>query len=144
MKFEEIISISGMPGLYKSVSQRGDGLVVTSLTDGKTGFVSSRVHTVTILESISVYKNGDETTPLKDVFNAMFENETKLPLPKPEAKPDELRTYFKKISPDHDEERVHTSDIKKIIRWYSVLRDNKIVPVPVEPTAETGTEKKAD
>lgn len=130
-----------MPGLYKSVSARGDGLVVTSLTDGKTGFVSSRVHTVTLLESISVYKKGDETVPLKEVLNAMFENQAKIPMPKPDTKPEALRAYFEKILPDHDEENVHTSDIKKIIKWYSVLRDNKIVPVPAD---KIEAEKKAE
>lgn len=143
MKFEDIISVSGMPGLYVSVSPRGDGLIVTSLADGKNGFISSRIHGVTLLDSISVYKKGDETAPLKKVLNTMFENEAKIPMPKPDAKPEALRAYFEKILPGHDEENVHTSDIKKIIKWYSVLRDKNIVPVPDE-SPEAGTEKKAE
>lgn len=143
MKFEEIISISGMPGLYKSVSSRGDGLIVTSLADEKTGFVSARTHGVTLLDNISVYKKMDEMVPLKNILNSMFENEAKNPLPKTDAKPEALRSYFEKILPDHDEEKVHTSDIKKMIKWYSVLRDKNVIPIPAE-TAETDAEKKAE
>jgi hypothetical protein len=143
MKFEEIISITGMPGLYKTVSSRGDGLIVTSLADEKTGFVSARTHGVTLLDNISVYKKMDEMVPLKNILNNIFESETKTPLPNAGAKAEVLRNYFEKILPDHDEERVHISDIKKIIKWYSVLREKNILPIAVEP-AEAQAEKKAE
>ena len=33
----------------------------------------------------------------------------------------ELQEYFAAILPNFDRERVHTSDIKKLIQWYNIL-----------------------
>ena len=56
MKFNEIISISAMPGLFKLVSNRGDGIIVTNIEDGKSTFVSKRLHQITSLENISIFR----------------------------------------------------------------------------------------
>ena len=37
------------------------------------------------------------------------------------ATPDELHAYFTKVLPDWDQERVHNSDIKKLLQWYDIL-----------------------
>ena len=42
------------------------------------------------------------------------------------ASGDELREYFAKVLPDFDRERVHNSDIKKLIQWYDILIKNGI------------------
>ncbi|MDY3858294.1 MAG: hypothetical protein SO006_05480, partial [Muribaculaceae bacterium] len=34
---------------------------------------------------------------------------------------DALRAYFKTILPDFDEERVYTTDIRKLLSWYNDL-----------------------
>ena len=34
-----------------------------------------------------------------------------------------MREFFREIAPDHDEEKVYASDMKKIISWYQVLKD---------------------
>ena len=33
----------------------------------------------------------------------------------------ELRDYFAEILPNFDQDRVHDSDIKKLIQWYNIL-----------------------
>ena len=33
----------------------------------------------------------------------------------------ELQNYFAEILPDFDRDRVHTSDIKKLLQWYEIL-----------------------
>lgn len=38
----------------------------------------------------------------------------------------ELRSYFAEILPDFDRERVHDSDIKKLLQWYDILVNNGI------------------
>ena len=55
MKLSEIVSVTGMPGLYKASGKRTDGLIVTSLTDGTTKFVSGRVHLFSTLDNITIY-----------------------------------------------------------------------------------------
>ena len=37
------------------------------------------------------------------------------------ASGNELRDYFAKVLPEFDRERVHNSDIKKLIQWYDIL-----------------------
>ena len=38
----------------------------------------------------------------------------------------ELREYFAEILPNFDRERVHDSDIKKLLQWYNILIKNGI------------------
>ena len=33
----------------------------------------------------------------------------------------ELQNYFAEVLPDFDRDRVHTSDIKKLLQWYEIL-----------------------
>ena len=33
----------------------------------------------------------------------------------------ELHDYFAEVLPDYDRDRVHDSDIKKLIQWYNIL-----------------------
>lgn len=42
------------------------------------------------------------------------------------ASGDELREYFAKVLPEFDRDRVHNSDIKKLIQWYNILIQNGI------------------
>ena len=42
------------------------------------------------------------------------------------ASGDELREYFAKVLPEFDRDRVHNSDIKKLIQWYDILVKNGI------------------
>ena len=34
-----------------------------------------------------------------------------------------LREYFREVAPDHDEEKVYASDMKKILTWYSLIKE---------------------
>ena len=50
---------------------------------------------------------------------------------------DELREYVAKVLPEFDRERVHNSDIKKLIQWYNILIvngvtdfENELQPTP--------------
>ena len=35
-----------------------------------------------------------------------------------------VKAYFQKVYPDMDFERVYASDMKKMVKWYSVLKAN--------------------
>ncbi|NPA68127.1 MAG: hypothetical protein GXO50_05915, partial [Chlorobi bacterium] len=41
--------------------------------------------------------------------------------------PEELKKYFEQAVPEYDKDRVYTSDIKKIIKWYNILIDANIL-----------------
>lgn len=123
-----------MPGLYEILSSKSDGAIVRSLEDGSTKFVSSRVHNLSHLESIEIYTAG-ENVALADVFGAIKASS--------EAKPDvkdnkALRGYFEKVYPDMDFDRVYTSDMKKMVNWYSVLEKHNVDFTPKEETPAEG------
>jgi hypothetical protein len=152
MDYNRIVAVTGMPGLYEVLSSKSDGAIVRSLDDKSTKFVSSRIHNLSHLESIEVYTQRDNVT-LADVFMAMQQNGVPLPDVKDNKS---LKGYFEKVFPELDFERVYTSDMKKMVKWYEVLSANNVdftvkpaeedepeseeVPVaaePVQPKAKT-------
>ncbi|MFL5738666.1 MAG: DUF5606 domain-containing protein [Flavisolibacter sp.] len=122
MDYNRIVAVTGMPGLYEVVSSKTDGAIVRSLEDKSTRFVSSRVHNLSHLESIEVYTVRENVT-LSDVFSAMKQSGGALPDTKDNKV---LKAYFEKVFPDLDFERVYTSDMKKMVKWYEVLNENEI------------------
>jgi len=122
MEYGKIIAVTGMPGLYEMLSSKGDGAIVRSLDDQSTKFVSGRVHNFTHLESIEVYTQK-ENVNLVEVLNAMKSSDEKLP---DEKDGKAITAYFQKVYPQLDFDRVYTSDMKKMIKWLSVLLKNNI------------------
>ncbi|MFN5641259.1 MAG: DUF5606 domain-containing protein [Sphingobacteriales bacterium] len=122
MEYSKIVSVTGLPGLFEILSNKSDGAIVRSLEDKATKFVSSRVHNLSHLESIEVYTNG-ENVNLVDVFKAMESKGSALPAEK-DAKA--VKSYFEKVFPELDFERVYNSDMKKMIRWYQILKANNV------------------
>ena len=43
-------------------------------------------------------------------------------MPDPKAEGQALKTFFREVAPKHDDERVYTSDIKKIITWFNIIK----------------------
>ena len=124
---QTIIAISGKPGLYKLVSRAKNSLIVEILDETHRRIPAFASDRITSLADIAMYTEGDDV-PLAKVL----ENLKKLEEGKPasidfkKAKGDELRDYFAKVLPDFDRERVHNSDIKKLIQWYNILVANGI------------------
>lgn len=132
MEYGKIIAVTGLPGLFELMSSKSDGAIVTSLDDKTTKFVSSRIHNFSHLESIEVFTVRDNVN-LAEVFQAMEKNGDKIPDGK-DAK--ELKSYFEKVYPDLDFTRVYNSDLKKMVKWYQVLKENN-VEIKVRTAEET-------
>lgn len=122
MEYSKLVAVTGLPGLFELVSSRGDGAVVRSLDENKTQFISGRVHNFSHLESIEVYTQRDNVN-LVDVFNAMEKDGGSLPDAKSN---DAVKKYFQKVYPEMDFERVYTSDMKKMVKWYDSLKKHNI------------------
>jgi hypothetical protein len=122
MEYNRIVAVTGMPGLFEVVSSKSDGAIVRSLEDQSTKFVSSRVHNLSHLESIEVYTVRDNVQ-LADIFTAMKASDAAMPDVKDNKA---LKSYFEKVYPDLDFDRVYSSDMKKMIKWYEVIENNKI------------------
>lgn len=136
MEYSKIISVTGLPGLYELITSKGEGAVVRSLDDKTTRFASSRIHNFSHLESIEVFTTG-ENVNLVEVFNAMEKKGGSLPDSKDNAG---IKKYFEKVYPDIDFERVYNSDLKKMIKWFEVLKKNNIEIKLSEPEPEAEPE----
>ncbi|MCA1762810.1 MAG: DUF5606 domain-containing protein [Cryomorphaceae bacterium] len=134
MDLSKILSISGKPGLFEIISQSRGGVVVASLNDGKKMTVG-QTQRVSTLSDISVYtEDGDE--PLKDILKSFHEFSGGEPIEIAMNDSQELRNFFTGILPDHDEERVYASDIKKMVKWYNLLLKNEMLDFSEEETPE--------
>jgi len=135
MEYNKVIAVTGLPGLYELLSSKSDGAIVRSLDDKSTRFVSSRIHNFSHLESIEIY-TVRENANLVDVLKAMEGSSEKLPDEKDNTA---LKAYFTKVYPDMDFGRVYTSDLKKMVKWFSVLKANNIEIKLSEPAEEAET-----
>jgi len=138
MDLESFVSVSGIGGIHKVITTRNNGLIIEDLTTGKTRFISSRKHQFTPLESISIYTEDGDSKPLSEVFQSIKDNTAKTPVPQTFNSSDDTKAYFETILPDYDKDRVHASDMKKIIKWYNFLEEKKLL----HPKKES--EKKTD
>tara|TARA_B100000795_G_scaffold264263_1_gene244544 strand:- start:2604 stop:3023 length:420 start_codon:yes stop_codon:yes gene_type:complete len=119
MEFSKIISVAGKPGLFHAISQTKSGFIVESLIDKKR-FPIPSTNNVSLLENIAIY-TYEEEVPLLDVFKSMYEKtEGKEAISHKESGKN-LTAYFSEVLPGYDEERVYTSNIKKVIQWYNLL-----------------------
>ncbi len=127
MEYKEIVSVTGLSGLYQLLSTKSDGAIVRNIGDKTTKFISARQHNVTPLESIEVYTIA-ENVRLQNVFQKMQEHETTIPLidHKTASKTD-ITGYFKSVFPEFDEDRVYASDMKKMLKWYDLLQSNDLL-----------------
>ncbi len=141
MEYNKLVSVTGLGGLFELVASKADGGIVRSLEDKTTKFVSSRQHSFSHLESIEIYTTSDNVN-LVDVLNAMKDSKEKRPDAN-DAKA--LKAYFQKVYPTMDFERVYTSDMKKMVKWLTLLEANnieiKLSEAPAEDTPVTEAPK---
>ena len=144
---KKILSISGRPGLYKLISYGKNMILVEGLADGKRFPVHSRER-VMALGDISIYTTSEDL-PLSQVLENIgkkFDNK-KLDA-KAYSTPDQLHEFIGSVLENWDEERVHNSDIKKIVSWYNILIEAGITDFSAkdeeEEVAEENTEEKKD
>lgn len=136
MEYNKLISVTGFSGLFELVSSKNDGAIVKSLEDNTTKFVSNRQHQFSHLESIEIYTN-DENVNLTEVFKAMDASSIALPSEKDNKA---VLSYFEQVFPAMDFERVYNSDMKKMVRWFNVIKKHNIEIKLSEATEENTQE----
>lgn len=124
---QTILAISGKPGLYKLVSRAKNSLIVEMLDESHRRIPAFATDRITSLADIAMYTDTDDV-PLHKVLTSLktLEDGKAASIDIKKAAGDELREYFAKVLPDFDRERVHNSDIKKLIQWYNILIANGI------------------
>ena len=117
---KKILSISGRPGLYKLVSYGKNMLLVEALADGKRFPVHTRDRVIA-LGDISIFTTADDIPLAKVLENVGKKFENKAIDTTAYSTPEKLHEFIGTVLENWDEDRVHNSDIKKIISWYNIL-----------------------
>jgi hypothetical protein len=138
MEFSKIISVTGKPGLFQVVSQSKNAIIVESLLDQKRLAINA-TQNVSLLENIAIYTYEKEV-PLLTVFKAMFEKSEGKEAISHKESGKKLTGYFSEILPDYDDERVYTSNIKKVIQWFNLLVNSGMDFSAIEESSETESE----
>ena len=119
---QTILSIAGRPGLYKLVSRGKMNLIVEALDETHKRQPAFATDRVTSLADIAMFTDSEDI-PLGDVLAKIRDKEggkvASLNWRKASAK--ELQDYFAEVLSDFDRDRVHSSDIKKLLQWYEIL-----------------------
>ena len=126
MNLEKVVAVSGLPGLYKLVTPRNNGLIVEDFDTGKKRFISIRQHVFTPLASVSIFTE-DEPEELNTIFAAMEAKAGELDADTALENNQDLAEYFGEILPSYDRDRVHIGDMKKVVKWYLFLRDHQLL-----------------
>lgn len=119
MNIDKIVSIAGKPGIFEIKSQTKGGIIVESLQDKKRFPVNS-LQSISALSDIAIY-TYEEEIPLREVLHNMFKKENGAAALDHTSDAKKLKEYFAEVLPNYDEERVYTSNIKKVVQWYNIL-----------------------
>jgi len=140
---KKILSISGKPGLYKLVSQGKSMLIVESLVDKRRQPVYLRNRIVS-LGDIAMYTDADEV-PLRQVLNSIKAKQGgKVVAGDLKAMTnDELYAFLGEVLPEFDRDRVHPTDVRKLISWYNLLIESGITDFDEEEEGENNKEEEA-
>ena len=123
MKIADIATVTGKGGLYKVVAPTKSGVILESLDDAKTKMIATTSHRLSLLNEISIYTTTKEgNVPLEDVLKKIQKDFGDDPGVDTNSDSDELKAFMKSVLPEYDEDRVYTSDIKKLVRWYALIR----------------------
>ncbi len=127
MELKELASISGKGGLFKVLKPGKAGMILESLDESKTRLVVNPSMKMSLLDEISIYTRSKEgTMPLGDVLRKIhkeFPGDLKVDV---NSDPSQLMRFLKAVLPEFDEDRVYASDIRKLVRWFEIIR--KVAP----------------
>ena len=138
-----ILSVSGKPGLYKLISQGKNMLILEALDATKKRFPVYGHDKVISLGDIAMYTD-DEEVALAEVLESVKtkSNGGVTAIDYKKASADELQAFMAEVLPTYDHDRVHNSDIKKLIQWYNILVSNGVTEfVAPEAEEEAATEE---
>ena len=136
---QTVLAIAGKPGLFKLISRAKNSLIVEALDATHKRQPAFGTDRITSLADIAMFTDTEDV-PLTDVLDSMktIEEGKKSSLDLKKASGDELREYFAKVLPAFDRDRVHSSDIKKLIQWYNILVENGITDFKEEMAPTEG------
>lgn len=125
--------------MFRVVAPTKSGVILETLDEAKSKMVATTNHRLSLLNEISIYTvNKEGNVPLEDVLKKIqmeFGDDLGVD---GNSDSDELRAFMKSVLPEFDESRVYTSDIKKLVRWYGIIRQH--APEVLAENSEENTE----
>jgi len=123
--FNDVVSVTGLPGLYQVIKNNDNSIVVESLDESKKRQLIRGNMMVSKLTDVSIYTE-EESEPLLTVLQAIKEKYgNDLPVGKKSSKT-ELMDFLEGVLPGFDKEKVYPSNVKKLIGWYAILNKFEI------------------
>ncbi len=141
---EQILAISGKPGLYRLVNRGNRNLIVETLDAQKKRTPAFATDKIISLADIAMYTDEEEV-PLRQVLKNIYDMEGGKPtaLDYRNATNAELADFMAKALPNYDRDHVYPSDMKKLAQWYNILIENGITDFS-EPQAAAPEEAPAE
>ncbi|MFD2932699.1 DUF5606 family protein [Spirosoma flavum] len=139
---KQIANVAGYTGLYRILKPGRAGVIVESLDEKKAKTMMGPTARVSVLNDISIYvddESEDQSVSLGPVLLAINEKYGETLSVNPKGSNDELADFMASVVPNYDRDRVRTTDIKKLIVWYGILR--QFAPEVFEVTAGEAKEE---
>ena len=124
---QTILSIAGKPGLYKLLSRGNRNLIVEMLDPSHKRMPVFGSDRVTSLADIAMFTDAEDVPLMTVLASVRDKEEGRQPsIDYKKCPAAELQAYFAEVLPNFDRDRVHVSDIKKLLQWYNILIENGI------------------
>ena len=137
-----VLAISGKPGLYRLVSRGNKMLIVETIDETKKRLPAHSADKVVSLADISIYTDDDNEVSLASVFESIKEkyNGKAVELSAKKADQSDIISFFEKVLPNYDTDRVRVSDMRKVLAWYNLLINDGMTSF-VEENEESAAEQ---
>lgn len=136
-----VLAISGKPGLYRLVSRGNKMLIVETIDETKKRLPAHSADKVVSLADISIYTDDDNEVSLASVFESIKEkyDGKAVELSAKKADQSNIISFFEKVLPNYDTDRVRVSDMRKVLAWYNLLINDGMTSF-VEENEESAAE----
>ncbi len=146
--FKSILAISGKPGLFIVLKRTQNRAVVQSMEDRLVRFTLPANQAFSVLSEIAIYITGeeDDSISLDKIFRKIYkqfkDQVSSIDLKDNKA----LIQFLEDLLPNYDRDRVYPSDIKKLIKWYTIISKTspELLNQPEEEKNKKNEEKKGE
>jgi Domain of unknown function (DUF5606) len=139
---KDVAHVAGKSGLYHIVKPGRSGVIVETMDAKKEKTMLGATARVSILKDISIFMaDGAEAMPLADILTNIHTHYQDQTLDSKALSDYKLVDFMALVTPGYDTDRVYLSDIRKIINWYNILKNN--MPQVFEPEVEEITDETA-
>ncbi|MBE6209397.1 MAG: hypothetical protein E7128_04075 [Rikenellaceae bacterium] len=119
MEMNEILAVSGQPGLYKFIARSQRGFIVESLVDGRRLNIAANAR-VSAMSDISIFTDNEDR-PLVEVFESLRKVSNSEPTISHKESEEAVEAKFAEAVPDYSRGKVHMSDMRKVLAWYNIM-----------------------